>query len=94
MESQDQVYGASFPLIEKLQLLAEWAPLLSRLQSVADAPTPHDKAVKLINLLRWAAGKTQSELDDDALKHIEAVLGSPEGEAAFGWVVSLFGDKA
>jgi hypothetical protein len=81
----EELYGAGFPLFEKLKLLAEWAPLLGRLQAVTSAQTPHDQALAIVKALQWAAGKSQTALDDEALFHLEAVLKTPEGAAFFKW---------
>jgi hypothetical protein len=88
MENEDELYGAGMPIFEKLKLLAEWAPLLGRLQSVMDAQTPHEQSVAVVKALQWAAGKSGTSMDDEALFHLEAVLKSPEGAAFFKWVVS------
>ena len=88
MENEEELYGAGFPLLEKLKLLAEWAPLLARLQSVGDAKTPHERAVAVVKTLQWAAGKSSTEVDDEALGYFEAVLKTPEGKAFFEWIVS------
>lgn len=85
MENEEELYGAGFPLFEKLKLLAEWAPLLARLQNIADASTPHERALAIVKTLKWAAGKSMTEVDDEALAHVEAVLKTPEGQAAFEW---------
>lgn len=82
------IYGANMPLFDKLRLLAEWAPLIGRLQAVMDAKTPHEQALAVVKALQWAAGKSGTEVDDEATQHIEAVLRSPEGKAAFEWAVS------
>jgi hypothetical protein len=87
MENEEELYGAGFPLFEKLKLLAEWAPLLARLQSIADAKTPHDQALAIVRTLKWAAGRSMTEVDDEALGHVEAVLATPEGKAALEWAV-------
>jgi hypothetical protein len=81
----EEVYGAGFPLIERLKLLAEWAPLLAQLQVIGNAKNPHDRAVAVVKTLQWAAGKSVTSLDDEALRHVEAVLKTPEGRAAFDW---------
>ena len=81
---ENEVYGAKMPLLDKLRMIAEWSPMLARLQAVAAAEAPHDRAVAL----QWAAGKSSTTLDDEALEHVEAVLRTPEGKAAFEWVVS------
>lgn len=87
MENEEELYGAGLPILEKLKLLAEWAPLLGRLQAVIDADTPEAQALAIVKALQWAAGKSSTEVDDEALYHIEAVLKSDEGRAAFNWVV-------
>jgi hypothetical protein len=86
-ERPEDLYGANLPILEKLKLLAEWAPLLGRLQAVVTAETPHDQAVAVVKTLQWAAGKSGTELDDEAFFHLEALLKTPEGAAFFQWIV-------
>lgn len=88
MENEEDLYGANMPILEKLKLLAEWAPLLGRFQAVMDATTPHEQALAVVKALQWAAGKSGTDIDDEALFHLEAVLKSPEGSAFFKWVVN------
>lgn len=87
----DQEFGAGLDLFSKLKLLAEWAPLLNRLQMVALAKEPHDQALAVVSALQWAAGKSTTEMDDQALAHVEAVLKTKEGQAMFNWVVGKIG---
>lgn len=86
-EQMPEEFGAGLPLLEKLKLLAEWSPLLSRMQAVLSADTPHTRALAVIDGLQWAAGKSGTEVDDEALDHLEAVLASPQGKAFFDWMV-------
>ncbi len=88
MENEDQVYGAGMPILDKLKLLAEWAPLIGRFQTVLDAQTPYEQATAIVKTLQWAAGKSSTSIDDEALFHLEAVLKTPEGQAFFNWVVA------
>jgi hypothetical protein len=85
MESEEEIYGAGFPLLDRLKLLAEWAPLLAQLQIIGSAQSPHEQAVAIVKTLQWAAGKSTTSLDDETLRHVEAVLRTPEGKAAFDW---------
>lgn len=87
-ERPEDLYGANLPILEKLKLLAEWAPLLGRLQVVISADKPYEQAVAVVKALQWAAGKSDLEVDDEALFHLEAVLKSAEGQAFFQWIVS------
>jgi len=95
IDNDEELYGAGFPLIEKLKLLAEWAPLIAQLQAIGSAASPHEQAVAVVKTAQWAAGKSMNTLDDEALKHVEAVLRTPEGKAMFDWVYGkLFGGAA
>lgn len=87
IDDDNEIYGAGMPLFEKLRLLAEWAPLLGRLQAVMDSKTPEERALAIVKTLQWAAGKSPNNIDDEALYHLEAVLKSDEGKAFFNWVV-------
>lgn len=86
-ENNPDIYGANLPIFEKLKLLAEWAPLIGRMQAIMAAETPQEQALGIVSALRWAAGKSATEFDDEALFHLEAVLKSPEGQAFFQWAV-------
>jgi hypothetical protein len=85
MESEEEIYGAGFPLLDRLKLLAEWAPLLAQLQVIGSAQSPHEQAVAIVKTLQWAAGKSTTSLDDETLRHVEAVLRTKEGKEAFDW---------
>ncbi len=77
--------GMSF--FAKLRMLAEWSPVLGQLQLIMSSEDPHDQAVAVIDTFQFAAGKTSTELDNEALAHLEAILKSEEGKAFFDWVV-------
>jgi hypothetical protein len=85
MENEEEIYGAGFPLLDRLKLLAEWAPLLAQLQVIGSAQSPHEQAVAIVKTLQWAAGKSTTSLDDETLRHVEAVLRTKEGKEAFDW---------
>lgn len=84
-------YGDGLSFIQKVRLLSEWAPLLLKAQAILEAKSPHDRAVAIVEALQWAAGKTSTELDDEALEHVEALLRTSEGQAFFDWAVSKVG---
>ena len=73
-------------MFDKLRLLSERAPILARLQVVLEADDAHDRAVSIVSVLQWAARKTDTELDNEALNHVEAILKTREGEEAFKWL--------
>jgi hypothetical protein len=83
-ETFGDVYGA-LSIVGKIALLAQWAPLLAKLEAVAVAKTPAEKAVAIIAALRLAADKTPTNKDNDLLTLVEAVIKTPEGLALVNW---------
>lgn len=83
-----EVCGDSMSLFDKLKMLAEWSPLIGKLQAIAAASNPHDQALAVMAALEWAAGKTNTKLDDELLVHLEAVLRSDAGKAMFLYIVA------
>lgn len=94
MENEEELYGDGFSLLEKLKLLAEWSPLLLRLQDIGAAKAPSEQAIAIVKLLQWVAGKSMTSVDDEALEHIESVLRTAEGKAAFAWAYGKLGGEA
>lgn len=92
-ESEDQfgAYGG-LSIVGKIQLLAAWAPLLAKLEAVATAKTPAEKAVAIVAALRLAADKTKTAKDNDVLDLIENVLKTPEGLALVNWFATVAGE--
>ncbi len=77
-------------LSEKLRLLVEWSPLIGLASEISGATTPLERALKTSAVLRWLADKTQStEVDDELVELLEAVLKSPEGTALFNYLTAL-----
>ena len=83
-EEQFGAYGG-LSIVGKIALLAQWAPLLAKLEAVATAKTPAEKAVAIIAALRLAADKTTTDKDNNVLDLIENVLKTPEGLALVNW---------
>lgn len=91
---QDDVFGAAgsgMTTVQKIRLLAEWAPLLPLVQAVAIAPTNQAKVVAGVDVLRWLATKTETPVDDAAIDHLKAMLSTPEGGKVIDFLVALAG---
>ena len=87
MDGSEELYGSS--IVDKARLLMEWAPLLAKLEIVAAAKTPHEKAAAIIDALRMAADKTATTKDNNILDHIDKILKTPEGMAFVDWFVKV-----
>lgn len=86
-----EVYGAPFklPSLAQLRWIAEWGPFFSNLQAMATAATAYDKAVLLCKALDFAAGKTDTALDDQLVKRAESLLKSEDGRKLFDLIVEV-----
>lgn len=84
-EQFGEVYG-SLSIVDKVRLLAAWAPLLAKLEAVAVAKTPQEKALAIVAALRLAADKTPTDKDNNVLDLFEANLKTPEGKALVEWL--------
>jgi len=80
-------YGAGLSIWEKLLLIQAWAPLLTFAQQFVGTPDPYAKSVVVTECCEWLASKTDSGLDDELVKHLAAILKTPEGENLVRWVV-------
>jgi hypothetical protein len=90
----EEIYGdyGSLSLVGRINLLVQWAPLLAKLEAVATAKTPAEKALAIVDALKLAANKTQTTKDDNVLELIEAVLKTPEGLALVNWFALVAGE--
>lgn len=95
MDATEEQFGAAYgslSIVGKIQLLAQWAPLLAKLEAVAAAKTPQEKAIAIIAALKLAADKTATDKDDNVLDLIEDVLKTPEGVALVNWFALVAGE--
>lgn len=91
MDENEEQFG-SLSIVSKIALLAQWAPLLAKLEAIAVAKTPQEKAFALIAALKMAADKTVTDKDNNALVLIESVLKTPEGVALLNWFAIVAGE--
>lgn len=93
-ENLDDLECGGLPSLNTLKLLAEWGPVIARLQSVLSAPTPHEKARAFVKFALAISAKTKTEADDEALRHLDAILKTSEGAAFADWLGSIVGGMA
>jgi hypothetical protein len=87
----DKEFGVSMSWLDKLRLLAEVGPLLGHLQAAFAESDPHKQALALIAAGRWAAGRTETTVDDEALQHIEAIVRTPEAQRGLAFLMAKLG---
>lgn len=82
-----QQYGDKLSIWEKLILIQSWAPLMTFGQRFVATPDPYARSIVVSECCEWLASKTDSGLDDELVKHLAAVLKTPEGENLVRWVI-------
>ena len=87
----DEEFGMSMSWLDKLRLLAEVGPLLGHLQVAFAESDPHKQALALIDAAQWAAGRTKTTIDDEALQHIEAIMRTPEAQRGLAFLMAKLG---
>lgn len=76
-------------LADKVKMLVDWAPVLPILSEISAAATIKARVAGALKLMRFAATKTATPIDDDVLAKTEAVLSSPEGQALLVAVIGI-----
>ena len=82
-----QKYGANLSIWEQLRLLSAWSPLIGYGQRFVQTADPYQKAMIASEACEWLAAKTDSQLDDQLVQHVVAVLKTKEGEQLVRWAL-------
>lgn len=87
-EEQAKYGNAKLSIWQQLALLNSWMPLLSFAQRFIGAADPYAKSLIVAEACEWLASRTDSGLDDELVKHLAAMVATPQGEAMVRWVVA------
>lgn len=77
--------------IDKFRLVAEVAPVLAKLQMAFANGDPHQQALAVLEAGSWCADRTVTDIDDEAVDHLEAVIRTPEGKRLVHWIAVKMG---
>lgn len=81
-------YGNKLNIWQQIQLLSAWSPLIGYGQRFINAADPYAKSLIVAEACEWLASKTDSGLDDELVRHLAAMVATPQGEALVRWVVA------
>lgn len=81
----------SMSWIDKFRLVAEVAPVLAKLQLAFANGDPHQQALAMLEAGSWCADRTATDIDDEAVEHLEAVIRTPEGKKLVYWFATKLG---
>lgn len=78
-------FGVNLNWIDQIKLLSQWAPLLSYAQAYSQQSDPYKRSIVIADGVEWVASKTQTPVDDQAVRLIADLLKTPQGEALIRW---------
>lgn len=90
MDGSENLFGENrLGLWDKIRLLHEWSPVLSYVQEFLATDDVHERSLVVSNFCEWLASKTPgTTVDDELVKHVDAILRTAEGEAMLRWVAA------
>ena len=94
MTSAEQAeYGNSLNIWQAIRLLQTWSPLLAYGQKFVNTIDPYQKGLIVGEAAEWLASKTDSEVDDQLVRHLAEVAKTKEGEQLIRFCLGLAGVK-
>lgn len=85
-DPQFDAYDASW--WDTFQLFQQLMPLVSYAQRVLNEPDPYRKGIIVADACEWLASRSQTKLDDEAVKLIGDVVKTAEGERLIRWILA------
>jgi hypothetical protein len=86
-------YGNTLNIWQAIRLLQTWSPLLAYGQKFVQAIDPYQKGLIVGEAAEWLASKTDSEVDDQLVRHLAEVAKTKEGEQLIRFCLGLAGVK-
>jgi hypothetical protein len=91
--SEQAEYGNTLNIWQALRLLQTWSPLLAYGQKFVNAIDPYQKGLIVGEAAEWLASKTDSQVDDQLVRHLAEVAKTKEGESLIRFCLGLAGVK-
>jgi hypothetical protein len=89
--AEQQEYGNALTIWQALRLLQTWHPLVTYGQRFVQAIDPYQKGIIVTEAAEWLASKTDSDVDDQLVRHLAAVAKTSEGEQLIRFCLGLVG---
>jgi hypothetical protein len=86
-------YGNTLNIWQAIRLLQTWSPLLAYGQKFVNAIDPYQKGLIVGEAAEWLASKTDSQVDDQLVRHLAEVAKTKEGEQLIRFCLGLAGVK-
>ena len=87
-EAQDEYGSYDLSWWDTLQIFQQLMPLVSYAQKLLNEPDHYRKGIVVADALEWLASRSQTTLDDEAVKLVGDLVKTKEGEALIRWILS------
>ena len=91
--SEQAEYGNTLNIWQAIRLLQTWSPLLAYGQKFVQTIDPYQKGLIVGEAAEWLASKTDSQVDDQLVRHLAEVAKTKEGEQLIRFCLGLAGVK-
>jgi hypothetical protein len=91
--AEEQQYGNSLNIWQAIRLLQAWSPLLGYGQKFLAETDPYKKGLIVAEAAEWLAAQTDSDVDDQLVRHLSEVAKTKEGEQLIRFCLGLAGVK-
>lgn len=87
-EAHDEYGAYDLSWWDTLQIIQQLMPLVGYAQRVLNEPDTYKKGIVVADALEWLASRSQTKLDDEAVKLVGDVVKTKEGEALIRWIIA------
>jgi len=78
---------AQASIIDQVRLVQEYWPLVTLGRQALAESDPYKRAMLLADAVEWMASKSQTRLDDEAVRLITELFRTPQGEQLIRWAL-------
>jgi hypothetical protein len=74
-------------ILDDVKLVQEYWPLITIGKQILSESDPYKRAMLIADGVEWLASKSQTRLDDEAVRLVTEMLRTPQGEQFIRWAV-------
>ena len=91
--AEENLYGSTLNIWQALRLLQTWHPLIAYGQRFLQTVDPYERGMVAAEAAEWLAAKTDTQVDDQLVRHIADVAKTEQGEALIRLCLGFAGVK-
>lgn len=87
-QAEDEFGAYDLSWWDTLQIFQQLMPLVGYAQRTLNEPDPYRKGIIVADACEWLASRSQTKLDDEAVKLVGDLVKTPEGERLIRWIIA------